>query len=51
MTALLESIAVSLFYFCIYRMAGLDKQENRHCLFKDEKELYVALKYMIENGK
>jgi len=31
-------------------MAGLDKQENKYSLFKDEKELWVAVKYMIENG-
>ena len=33
-----------------YRMAGLDKPESKHSLFKDEKELTVAVKYMIENG-
>lgn len=31
-------------------MAGLDKQESEFSLFKDEKELHVAVKYMIENG-
>ena len=48
MTALLENITILLL---VYRMAGIGKQDSRHCLFKDEKELYVALKYMIENGK
>ena len=32
-------------------MAGLDKEDNKHSLFKDEKELTVAVKYMIENGE
>lgn len=31
-------------------MAGLDKEDNRYSLFKDDKELTVAVKYMIENG-
>ena len=33
------------------RMAGLDKEDKKHSLFRDEKELLVAIKYMIENGE
>ena len=33
------------------RMAGLGKEDKKHSLFKDEKELKVAIKYMIENGE
>jgi len=44
-------VMVSCSVLCLFtRLAGTHEQEGRQCLFKDEADLTVAVKYMKENG-